>query len=161
MTERDMAGGADEVQLVAFRLGPHDFAFDILQLQRILRFEPPAPLPDAPDFLEGVVPFEGGAIPVVDLRRRLGRPAATTDETRIMVLLVEGQRVGVVVDAARELVRVDATAIAAPPPMVRGLAARYISGLVTVGARTLVVLNPQRILSSTERLALQDLEAAT
>ena len=52
-----------------------------------------------------------------------------------------------------------ATAIAAPPPMVRGLAARYIAGLHTRADRTLVILNATRILSATEQGALRDLEA--
>ena len=63
-----------------------EFAFDILQLQRILRYEVPSPLPDAPDFLEGVLSYEGGAVPVVDLRKRLGLPATVTEETRVMLL---------------------------------------------------------------------------
>lgn len=149
----------DVIQLVTFRVGPQEFALDILQLQRILRYERPAPLPDAPPFLEGVIAHDGGAVPVVDLRTRLGYPATVTDDTRIMVLDLEGQRVAVVVDAAREVVRVDSTAIAAPPPMVRGLAARYIAGLHTRAGRTVVILNATRILSATEQGALRDLEA--
>jgi purine-binding chemotaxis protein CheW len=152
---------AEEVQLVTFRCGNHDFAWDILQLQRILRYEVPSPLPDAPAFLEGVVSLEGSAVPVVDLRKRLGLPATVNDDTRTMVLQLEGQRIGVVVDAARELLRVESTAIAAPPPMVKGLAARYIAGILARPDRTVVILNAQRILSDTERLSLEGLEAET
>lgn len=152
---------AEEVQLVTFRCGGHDFAFDILQLQRILRYEPPSPLPDAPAFLEGVIGLDGAAVPVVDLRKRLGLPATLTDDTRTMVLELDGQRVGVVVDAAREVVRVESTTITAPPPMVKGLAARYIAGILARPDRTLVILNAQRILSDTERVVLEGLEAAT
>lgn len=152
------AAAADLVQLVTFRLGRHEFAVDILQLQRILRYEPPAPLPDAPDFLDGIMHVEGRAVPVVDLRRRLGLPAGTTDDTRIMVLDLVDQRVGIVVDQAREVLRVDAATITAPPPMVAGLAAKYIGGLLERGGRTIMVLNVHRLLSSEERLALRDAE---
>ncbi|MCU0620188.1 MAG: chemotaxis protein CheW [Gemmatimonadales bacterium] len=151
----------DLIQLVTFRVGPQEFAVDILQLQRILRYERPAPLPDAPSFLEGVVAHDGVAVPVVDLRTRLGYPAVLTDDTRLMVLDLDGQRVAVVVDAAREILRVDSRAIAAPPPMVRGLAAKYIAGIHARADRTIVILNATRILSATERGALRDLEAAT
>ncbi len=149
----------EDVQLVSFRLGRHEFAMDILQLQRILRYESPAPLPDAPDFLEGVLAYEGSAVPVVDLRRRLELPAEYTDETRIMVLQLSTEKVGIVVDQAREVLRVDSGTIVAPPPMVKGLAAQYISGILPRGERTLIILNAQRILNATERLALQELEA--
>ncbi len=149
----------DDVQLVSFRLGPHEFAFDILQLQRILRYETPAPLPDAPDFLDGVIGYEGSAVPVIDLRLRLGLPADHTEETRIMVLELGTETVGVVVDQAREVLRVDSSTIVAPPAMVKGLAAQYISGILPRGERTLVILNAHRVLNAKERLALQKLEA--
>ena len=151
----------EDVQLVTFRCGGHDFAFDILQLQRILRYEVPSPLPDAPDFLEGVLSYEGGAVPVVDLRKRLGLPATVTEETRVMLLELDGHRVGIVVDAAREVVRVDSTTISAPPPMVRGLAARYIAGILAQPERTLVILNAQRLLADDERNVLHHLEITT
>jgi purine-binding chemotaxis protein CheW len=54
----------DEIQVVAFRVGPQEFALDILQVERILRYERPAPLPQAPAFLEGVVRYEDAAVPV-------------------------------------------------------------------------------------------------
>ncbi len=146
---------ADDIQVVTFRVGPQEFALDISQVERILRYEKPAALPSSPDFLEGVVRYGSGAIPVVDLRKRLELDAAIGDETRLMVLSLDGQRIGVLVDQVREVMRVDSTTISAPPPMVRGLAANYISGIITEGERTVVLLNALRLLSSTERQALQ------
>jgi purine-binding chemotaxis protein CheW len=144
----------DEIQLVTFRVGPQEFALDILQIERILRYSAPAPLPQAPDFLEGVVPYEGGAVPVVDLRKRFGLEATVREETRLMVLDLEHQRVGVLVDEVREVMRIDSTTITAPGPMVSGLAAAYIAGIVTRPGRTIIVLNARKLLSSTERLTL-------
>jgi purine-binding chemotaxis protein CheW len=144
----------DDIQLVSFRVGPQEFAFDILQVERILRPVAPAPLPRAPEFLEGVVPYEGGAVPVVDLRKRFELAAPVREETRLMVVDVGDQRVGVLVDEVREVLRVDSTTITAPGPMVSGLAAPYISGIVTRPERTIIILNARRLLSATERMAL-------
>jgi purine-binding chemotaxis protein CheW len=145
---------ADHVQVVTFRLGTQEFAFDILQIERILRYEAPAPLPQAPGFLEGVIPYGGGAVPVVDLRKRFELDAAIREETRAMVLDLGDQRVAVLVDEVREVIRVDSTTIAAPGPMVSGLAAAYIAGIVPRPGRTIIILNARKLLSSTERLAL-------
>jgi chemotaxis signal transduction protein len=71
-----------------------------------------------------------------------------------MVLSLEDQRVAVVVDEVREVLRVDSTTISAPGPMVRGLAAAYIAGIVTRPNRTIIVLHVRKLLTSTERLAL-------
>jgi purine-binding chemotaxis protein CheW len=145
---------ADDIQVVTFRVGSQEFAFDILQIERILRYEPPSPLPRAPEFLEGVVPYAGGAVPVVDLRKRFELEAPIRDETRLMIVDLGEHRVGVLVDEVREVLRVDSRTISAPGPVVRGLAAAYISGLVTRPGRTIIILNARKLLPSTERLAL-------
>jgi purine-binding chemotaxis protein CheW len=150
----------EDVQIVSFRVGAQEFAFDILQIQRILRYERPAPLPQAPAFLEGVVQYAGGAVPVVDLRKRFELESPVRDETRMMVVDLGDQRVGVVVDEVREVLRVDSTAITAPAPIVSGLAAAYIAGIVTRPGRTIIILNARKLLSSTERLALGAIESA-
>lgn len=150
----------DDIQVVTFRVGRQEFAFDILQVERILRYAAPSPLPKAPQFLEGVMSYGGGAVPVIDLRKRFELEAAIREETRMMVLELEDQRVAVLVDEVREVMRVDSTTIAAPGPMVSGLAAAYISGIITRPGRTIIILNARKLLSSTERLALDQLGAA-
>jgi purine-binding chemotaxis protein CheW len=151
---------SDDIQLVSFRVGPQEFALDIQQVERILRYTAPAPLPQAPAYLEGVVPYEGGSVPVVDLRKRFELDAPIREETRLMVVDVGEQRVGVLVDEVREVMRVDSTTITAPGPMVSGLAGAYISGLFTRAGRTIIILNARKLLSSTERLALTGIGGA-
>lgn len=150
----------DDVQVVTFKVGRQEFAFDILQVERILRYSPPSPLPKAPLFLEGVMPYGEGAVPVIDLRKRFELDAPIREETRLMVLELENQRVAVLVDEVREVLRVDSTAIAAPGPVVSGLAAVYIAGIIARPGRTIIILNARKLLSSTERLALTELGAA-
>jgi purine-binding chemotaxis protein CheW len=155
-----MNATGDDIQIVTFRVGRQEFAFDILQVERILRYATPSPLPKAPEFLEGVMPYGDGAVPVIDLRKRFELEATIRDETRLMVLELETQRVAVLVDEVREVMRVDTTTIAAPGPMVSGLAAAYIAGIITRPGRTIIVLNARKLLSSTERMALDQLGAA-
>ena len=150
----------DDVQVVTFRVGRQEFAFDILQVERILRYSPPSPLPKAPQFLEGVMPYGETAVPVIDLRKRFELDAPIREETRVMVLELENQRVAVLVDEVREVLRVDSTTIAPPGPVVSGLAAAYIAGIISQPERTIILLNARKLLSSSERLALSELGAA-
>src|SRR5205814_1721091 len=131
----------DDVQLVTFKVAGQDFAFNIFQVERILRYEAPAPLPKAPDFLEGVLQYQGGAVPLVDLRKRLGVPAPHREETRSLILEFDGGKIGMIVDTVTEVMQVSAQAVTPPPGIVRGLAAEYIAGLVVQDGRTIVVLN--------------------
>ena len=145
----------DDVQLVTFKVAGQDLAFNIFQVERILRYEAPAPLPEAPDFLEGVLRYQGVAVPLVDLRKRLGAPAPLREETRTVLLEWEGGKLGVIVDAVTEVLQVAAPEITSPPAIVKGLAAEYITGLVVKDGRTIIVLNTARLLTSKEKLALE------
>ena len=153
-----MSGGED-LQLVVFQAGVQDFALEISQVERILRYEAPVGLPDSADFLEGVMPHADGMMPVVDLRRRMGLEATVDDDTRTMIVEAGEQRIGVVVDRVLEVIRVEVATIVAPPPMVRGLAASYFAGMVTHDNRTVVILNAGKFFTSSERVILAEVGA--
>lgn len=152
-----MAQSSDEVQLVVFRLGDAEFGFNIFQVERVLRHQACEPLPNAPPFLDGLLRYGDGVVPVIDLRKRVGAPAPVGDETRIIILELEQGRVGVVVTAVREVLRVAAERVTLPPALVRGLAAAYVSGVVRLEQRTVIVLAAPKLLTSTERITLDEL----
>ncbi len=154
-TQEDAVNTQEEVQLVTFRVGGQEFGLNIFDVERVLRYETATPLPKAPNFLEGVMEYGDAAIPVIDLRKRLGVDATVLDETRTMILEWEQGKIAVVVDAVVELLKAPVEEITPPPPIVRGLAAEYINGIFTRDGRTIVILAAARILSSTERLALE------
>jgi len=96
-------------------------------------------------------------IPVIDLRVRFGMEVATlTDESRIMVLSVQGRTLGIVVDAVDEVLRVAREQIAPPPPTVAGLDREYLAGLVRRDNRLLILLNIDRLLGTEETAPLDN-----
>jgi purine-binding chemotaxis protein CheW len=107
---------ADEVQLVAFRLGGHEFAFNVFEVERVLRYEHPNPLPQAPPYLLGTVRYGDEVIPVVDLRKRLETVASVEENTRIAIVKLEQGKLGVVVDAVLEVLKTTVDRISPPPP---------------------------------------------
>lgn len=145
----------DDVQLVTFRVAGQEFAFNIFQVERILRYEAPAPLPKAPEFLEGVLRYQDAPVPVIDLRKRLNVAAPLKDDTRIVILEADGARIGVVVDSVSEVLQVPAAQVTPPPPIVKGLAADYLIGLVARERRTILLLNTAKLLASGEKLQLE------
>jgi purine-binding chemotaxis protein CheW len=156
-----MIQSGDEIQLVSFRIARAELAFNIFQVERVLRHQRAEPLPNAPPFLEGILPYGDGVVPVVDLRTRLGALRGIDEETRIIVVELEQGKIGVIVDAVREVLRVPADQVSPPPALVRGLAAGYISGIVRLKDRTIVVLAAPKLLTSAERIALDDLLVET
>lgn len=157
-TGNGMSAG-DEVQLVLFRIGPQTFALNIFQVERIVRYQEPTPLPGAPAFLEGVFAYGDRSVPLLDLRKRFDEPARVRDETRIIILTDDAGGAGTVVDAVTSVRKVPAADITPPSTLLQGLAAACVQATVVVDKRTVVLLAPQRLLSSTERIALSDLLA--
>jgi purine-binding chemotaxis protein CheW len=151
-----------QIQLVTFRLGREEFGLDVFATHEILRYQEPTPVPRAPEFVEGVIDVRGTLVPVVDLRRRFEVPdAPVNDETRVVLVEHGGERLGLVVDAVTEVLRVPETAVSAPPAYIRGLAAEFVRGIVRPdGGRLIVLIDIERILSSQERIALEQAELA-
>ncbi len=148
----------EEIQIVTFRVGDHVFAFSVLEVERVLRYEAPTPLPEAPDFLDGMLQHGNDVVPVIDLRKRLNVEAGTREETRIILVDWDDGKVGLVVDEVLELLKVPVSDVNAPPAIVQGLAAEYVSGIVARASGTIIVFALQKLLTSKERL---ELEAAT
>ena len=144
-------------KLVTFRLGEDLFAADIYSVERVLRYASPTPVPDMPSYIEGVMDYQGRVVPIVNLRRRFELPgAAAGGETRTLVLNVAGEWIGIVVDAVTEVAPYDKAAVAPPPNLFRGLAAEYLKGIVRRDERLVIFLDVDRLLSSTERISLQE-----
>ena len=149
-----------QVQLVTFRVGGEEFGLDVFAVHEILRYQEPTPMPRAPEFVEGVLDVRGLLIPVVDLRRRFETPTVEYGEdTRIILVDFNAERLGLVVDSVTEVLRAPETAVSPPPAYIRGLAAEFVRGIVRVGDRLVVLMDLDRILSSEERIALAHADA--
>ena len=144
-------------KLVTFRLGEDLFAADIYSVERVLRYTTPTPVPDMPAYIEGVMDYQGRVVPIVNLRLRFELPAgAVASETRTLVLNVAGEWIGVVVDGVTEVASYDKAAVAPPPKLFRGLSAEYLKGIVRRDERLVIFLDVDQLLSSNERISLQE-----
>ncbi len=160
-TPASAPAAVDHATLVTFAVGRDLLAAPVESVERVLRWELPAPLPQFPAWLEGVIPHGGRMVPVVDLRRRFGRVNhEETASTRIIVFAVGTEWLGAVVDAVLDVITVDAAGIAAPPSVVRGLSGQYLLGLTSREGRVVLVLDVGRLLTSTEQLELREASAS-
>ncbi|HWK89380.1 MAG TPA: chemotaxis protein CheW [Longimicrobium sp.] len=145
-----------QVQLVTFRVGGQEFGLDVFSVQEILPWRGVTAVPRAPAFVEGVLDVRGAVVPVVDLRRRFELAQAThDDDTRIVLVEFGAERLGLVVDAVTEVLRVPETAISSPPAYIKGLAAEFVRGIVRLDERLVILVDMDRVLSSQERIALE------
>ncbi len=147
---------SETVQFVLCRIGDQAIAFNVFDVERVLPYERVTPLPGAPEFLEGMLPYGEVTIPVIDLRKRFETRAVNRRETRTVVVLWEEGRIGLVVDTVSGLVKVPVDTVTPPTKMVQGLVADYLQGIVRHGEETMLVLAVSAILNASERIALDN-----
>lgn len=146
-----------ELQLVIFRLAQEEYGLPITKVQEINRLVPITKLPQTPEFMEGIINLRGRIIPVIDLRKRFSLEISEhNDESRIIIVEVCGQTVGVIVDAVAEVVRIAAASVEPPPPSFI-LDAKYIQGVGKLDSRLLILLEIDEILTSQEAITLKQL----
>jgi purine-binding chemotaxis protein CheW len=150
---------ADEIQLVVFMLRQGDvvceYGVPITQVQEIITVTRPTQLPQAPDFVEGIINLRGKIIPIIDLKKRFGMGASDiTSETRSVVVEVDGQTVGIIVDEVSEVLRVANDDIEPPPAVVGGITAEYLTGVGKIEGRLLILLDMNKILTESEKADL-------
>lgn len=146
------------LQLVTFSIGEEEFGVDILKVQEIIRTMEITKVPRAPEFVEGVINLRGKVIPIIDLHRRFGLDSKTHDKhTRIIVIEINNMIVGFVVDSVSEVLRIPASTVEPPPPVVAGLESEYISGVGKLQDRLLILLDLDRLLSNDDIGAISQL----
>jgi purine-binding chemotaxis protein CheW len=156
MDEETKKTDVDLLQLVTFNIGEEEFGVDILRVQEIIRIMEITRVPQAPDFVEGVINLRGKVIPIIDLRRRFGMEVREHDKhTRIIVIEINNMIIGFVVDAVHEVLRIPADTVEPPPPAVMGgVDSEYISGVGKLDNRLLILLDLNRLLSREEQAEL-------
>jgi purine-binding chemotaxis protein CheW len=116
-------------------------------VQQIEMIEHITPVPNAPAAVEGVVLARGQVIPALNLRARFGFERIAFDlRARLVVVSTAGRTLGLIVDAAREFLRIPETAIEPPPEAITGLSGKYLEGVATVNERIILVLDLDEVI---------------
>ncbi len=149
--QNSVAEVAGSMQLVSFRLADEEYGIEITKIREIILMGEITQVPETPHYVKGLINLRSTVIPVVDLRTRFGLPEGElTDESRIMVLHVGAKTIGIIVDAVSEVLRVTQDQIAPPPSTVAGLGQEYLTGLVKLEERLLIMLEIDTVLGREE-----------
>ena len=146
---------------VIFRLGEEEFGVEVKNVKEITKMTTITRVPRAPDFIEGVINLRGSLTTVVNLRKRFRfgfeprgeteRETETEADSRIIIAELEGKPVGMLVDAATEVLRIPVSEIEATPEMVTTeVSKKYLKGVGKVENRLIVLLDLERVLGKTD-----------
>ncbi len=158
-----VTGTETTVDLACFETRGRVYGIDVLQIREIVRCQEVTPLPRAPELIEGVIDLRGVVIPVIDLGHALcGERGEEGPEARIAVLEVDGMVLGLRVDAAVDVISVEAGNVDQPPALAIQAGYEAVSAVVRrADAPPVLVLSLEHLLESVYRSALPSAGAET
>ena len=137
-----------ELHIVGFQVGRETYGVPITSLHEIVRVPEITAVPDAPDYLEGVINLRGKIVSVMDLRKRFGEKSATVKKhNRILVVEHAGRLAGLIVDSASEVLKIPADAVEPPPAVFQEGGLNCVTGLGKVAGRLVVLLDMSKLMS--------------
>lgn len=146
-----------DLHLVGFRIGRETFGVPIALVHEIVRVPDITAVPDSADFIEGVINLRGKIISVVDLRKRFGeREISSGKKNRILVVEVDGKMVGLIVDAASEVLKMPHSEIDNPPNINDENGLNYVTGVGKLKDRLIILIDLNKILQKGELRRLSE-----
>lgn len=134
---------------IVFELAKTIYAIPSQFVQQMEMIEQITPVPNAPIFVEGVVFSRGQVIPAINLRVRFGFEKIPYDlRTRLIVIQCQNRTIGLIVDTAREFLRIPDNLIQVPPEEMAGMSGKYLSGIATLNDRIILILNVEELMIS-------------
>jgi purine-binding chemotaxis protein CheW len=150
---------SDEVQLVVFRLGKEEYGVEITQVREIIKMKEITRIPNAPEFVEGVINLRGQITTVTDLRKRLGvNGYKDNEQTRIIIVELEDSTIGMIVDSVSEVLRLSKKDIDSTPEIAASFETKYVRGVGKLKDRLLILLDLNKILKPRELRELKKIE---
>lgn len=137
-----------EFKIIAFQLKDKEYAIPVEQVRSIEKIQHITRVPSAAPYIKGVINLRGLVTPIIDLRNRFGLGDADLSEhSRIIIAVLDQLEVGLIVDAANDVLDIQRDAIEPPPEIIGGTKAEYINGVVKAGKRLLILLDLETVLN--------------
>lgn len=157
-----VAAGARN-EFLTFTLGDEEYGVDILKVQEIRGYDTVTKIPDAPDFIKGVINLRGTIVPVVDLRIKFRLGKVEYNSFTVMIILNVAKRVvGIVVDGVSDVLALTPDQVRPPPEMTEvAQSSQFITGLGTLDNRMLILVDIEKLLHSPDMALLTPASGTT
>lgn len=135
------------LQQLTFALADEEYGVDILAVREIRGWSRVTRIPQAPDYVLGVLNLRGAIVPVMDLRLRFGLVRESYNDTTVMIVVAIGERLfGIVVDAVSDVIDIDPATIKPVPDLGAVVDTDYLQGLATYDGRMVMLLDVEKLM---------------
>ena len=136
-----------ETHIVGFRVGRETYGVPITALHEIVRVPEITAVPDAPEYVEGVINLRGKIVSVIDLRKRFGQAAPGNHrQNRILVVEHRGRLSGMIVDGASEVLKIPKSDIEPAPAVIEECGLDCVTGLGKYNGRLIILIDVNKVL---------------
>ena len=151
MSSSSNAATVPAAEFLTFALGSEEYGVDILKVKEIRGYDAVTRLPDAPDYIKGVINLRGTIVPVIDMRLKFRLERAEYTALTVMIVLNVADRVvGMVVDSVSDVVQLGAEQVRAVPEIGATIDRQFLTGIGTLDERMLILLDIERLMASSE-----------
>lgn len=140
-----------EMKILIFCLNDEYYAANIDDVERILRFKNATPMPDAPDFVEGVINYEDVVLPVINIKKKFKlKDIKNTEEPKVISMKIGDNKLGIIVDSVCEVSNIARNKYEETPDITKNSANNYVKGLIKLEDKIIILINIDNILSEQE-----------
>ena len=144
----------DTRELISFRVADQEYCVDIMSVREIRGWTPATSLPASPAYVRGVINLRGTVLPVVDLAERLGLPTSQPSERHVIVVVwIDGQLVGLLVDAVCDILAVAQDMLQPTPDLAARDVQAFVEALIHIDERMIGLINLDHVLPASQSQA--------
>ena len=154
------ASATTAMEVLAFTLGQEEYGIDIQKVQELRGYDTVTRIANAPEHNKGVVNLRGIIVPIIDMRIKFNLGTPTYDQFTVVIILSLASRVmGMVVDSVSDVITLSPEQIKPAPEMGSVLDTGYLIGLGTLDERMLILVDIDKLMSSSEMGLIEKLAA--
>lgn len=141
----------NNLKVIVFQLEDEEYGVPVEQVQSIEKVIHITRVPGTAKYVKGVINLRGVVTPIIDLRTRFGlEELPYSDSTRVIIVTLETMDVGLIVDAANDVIDLASESVEPAPAVVGTVEADYVNGVAKIGKRLLILLKLEKVLSVKE-----------
>jgi purine-binding chemotaxis protein CheW len=145
-----------KMKIVAFTIFEKEYALDIKNVIQVIRIKEITPIPQSPDFVEGVILWYGKVMPLINLRKKFGLEKQELNKlNRIIITRLHRQHIGILVDQVTDVLNLEAAALESPGSLFSET--HYLEGIAKIATRLILLMNAERLLSPQEQSSIDQM----
>lgn len=149
LNDNQMDDNSDDnsLEFLTFVINHEHYALDIKMVNEIKCWVKPTRLPNAPHFVIGVLNLRGLIVPIFDLKAKFGMTHTEINDKSVVIFLThENRTIGIIVDSVSDIIKISEETIKPTPQMEGELRQEFLSGLLNLQDRMVVILDMDQLL---------------